>query len=207
MSIPALTDLTKNSCSAAMIASWAWHSHHCFTVSDPKLDVINESTDLPLVLFLCTGNYYRSRFAEAVFNHHAQQMAVAWRAFSRGLAIHLASGDLSPYTERALADRGIDRSLTSPTRHSLCEVDLRRAYRVVVLDEFEHRPLVHKLFPAWEKLVTYWSVPDIDRTKPERALPEIERLVLERLLTPLAAMAASRGILESLAYRYSGTLS
>ncbi len=96
---------------------------------------------------------------------------LVWRAFSRGLAIHLASGDVSPYTVRALADRGIDRSLTSPTRQSLCEADFRRASRVVVLDEFEHRPLVHELFPAWEKLVTYWSVPDIDRAKPERALP------------------------------------
>ncbi|MBA4192742.1 MAG: low molecular weight phosphatase family protein, partial [Planctomycetaceae bacterium] len=38
------------------------------------------------VLFLCTGNYYRSRHAEAVFNHHAAAAALDWRATSRGLA-------------------------------------------------------------------------------------------------------------------------
>ncbi len=26
-----------------------------------------------LVLFVCTGNYYRSRFAEGLFNHHARR--------------------------------------------------------------------------------------------------------------------------------------
>ena len=27
------------------------------------------------VLFLCTGNYYRSRFAEELFNHEADALA------------------------------------------------------------------------------------------------------------------------------------
>ena len=52
-----------------------------------------------LLLFICTGNYYRSRFAEAVFNHHAKQRGLPWRAFSRGLAIH-------PADCRALTMRG-----------------------------------------------------------------------------------------------------
>ncbi|MBN2191381.1 MAG: hypothetical protein JW751_01075 [Polyangiaceae bacterium] len=44
------------------------------------------SGNVAQVLFLCTGNYYRSRFAEAVFSHGASQRAVGWRALSRGLA-------------------------------------------------------------------------------------------------------------------------
>jgi hypothetical protein len=39
------------------------------------------------VLFLCTGNYYRSRFAEALFNSVAGRMGLPWRASSRGLAL------------------------------------------------------------------------------------------------------------------------
>lgn len=39
------------------------------------------------ILFLCTGNYYRSRHAEAVFNHHAAAVGLGWRATSRGLAL------------------------------------------------------------------------------------------------------------------------
>jgi protein-tyrosine phosphatase len=39
------------------------------------------------VLFLCTGNYYRSRFAEVLFNSVAGTMGLPWRASSRGLAL------------------------------------------------------------------------------------------------------------------------
>ena len=38
------------------------------------------------VLFLCTGNYYRSRFAEILFNQLAPTRGLNWRADSRGLA-------------------------------------------------------------------------------------------------------------------------
>ena len=36
-----------------------------------------------IVLFLCTGNYYRSRFAEALFNSVARKMNLPWKASSR----------------------------------------------------------------------------------------------------------------------------
>ena len=39
------------------------------------------------VLFLCTGNYYRGRFAEVLFNSVAGKMGLPWRATSRGLAL------------------------------------------------------------------------------------------------------------------------
>ena len=38
------------------------------------------------VLFLCTGNYYRSRYAEEIFNHQAGRDGLGWRAFSRAVA-------------------------------------------------------------------------------------------------------------------------
>lgn len=37
------------------------------------------------VLFLCTGNYDKSRFAEEYFNHRAILLGAGWRADSRGL--------------------------------------------------------------------------------------------------------------------------
>jgi protein-tyrosine-phosphatase len=38
---------------------------------------------LNTVLFLCTGNYYRSRFAEELFNHHADRAGLNWIAQRR----------------------------------------------------------------------------------------------------------------------------
>src|SRR6266446_4485609 len=48
--------------------------------------VIQEKT-VHTVLFLCTGNFYRSRFAEIYFNWLAPREKLLWRADSRGLAL------------------------------------------------------------------------------------------------------------------------
>jgi len=34
------------------------------------------------VLFLCTGNYYRSRYAKILFNSKAEEMGLDWNAVS-----------------------------------------------------------------------------------------------------------------------------
>src|SRR5262249_5823443 len=62
------------------------------------------------VLFLCTGNYYRSRFAEELFNHHALRAGLSWVARSRALAIECGInnvGPLSPFALKALEKRGL----------------------------------------------------------------------------------------------------
>jgi hypothetical protein len=76
------------------------------------------------VLFICTGNYYRSRFAEAVFNHHAEALGLRWRAFSRGLAIHLVPPGfvLSPHTLEHLKARRMEVRHTAPDRRQLTQV-------------------------------------------------------------------------------------
>jgi protein-tyrosine phosphatase len=129
------------------------------------------------VLFICTGNYYRSRFAEAVFNHSARGEGMAWSAFSRGLAIHLADGDISDHTASALRERGIAGKDTGPTRIALTGSDLAGAGLIVAMKRDEHRPMLLQQFPEWANRVIYWNVHDIDQAGPEEALREIEGLV------------------------------
>jgi len=134
------------------------------------------------VLFLCTGNYYRSRFAEILFNHQAEQRKLNWRADSRGLARVFGPwnvGPISKYAVEALNARGI--SCPSTTRNAMhCfEEDLQNADRVIALKEAEHRPMMVEHFPAWEKRIEYWHVHDLDAATPEVALAEIERNVAE----------------------------
>lgn len=131
-----------------------------------------------VVLFLCTGNYYRSRFAEAVFNHHAEERLPGWRATSRGLAIHLAAGDLARETKMALEERGIELHRTGPTRARLSREDLHAASLIVALHEPEHRPLLSQQFPDWVARVEFWTVADVNEVHHSEALPEIERRVL-----------------------------
>jgi protein-tyrosine phosphatase len=133
------------------------------------------------VLFICTGNYYRSRFAEAVFNHLARAQSLPWRAFSRGLATYLVDGDISPHTENALKIRRIAREMTALSRTALTRKDLEAATHVIALKETEHRPLMRLQFPDWESKITYWTVHDLDVALPDHALPEIEQRVADLL--------------------------
>src|SRR3989442_11739004 len=54
------------------------------------------------ILFLCTGNYYRSRFAEILFNSVAGRMGLSWRASSRGLALERGVNNLGPMAVSAI---------------------------------------------------------------------------------------------------------
>lgn len=139
------------------------------------------------LLFICTGNYYRSRFAEAVFNHHAEIRGLGWRAFSRGLAIHLVPNNLplSGHTIKALAKRGINLRHTSETRAQICGEDFEKADCIIALKSTEHRPMISEHFPEWLEHVTFWDVDDQPHCSPDQALPAIEIQVL-RLLDVLA---------------------
>jgi protein-tyrosine phosphatase len=138
------------------------------------------------VLFLCSANYYRSRFAEHLFNHLATESGLTWRADSRGLMVgdwgYL--GEISSSTIDALHDRGVlvDDNHRPPL--SLTESDLERSDLVVAVKEQEHRPEIRRQFPDWEDRVEYWDVHDLDCATPHESLPYLEdriRQLVERL--------------------------
>jgi protein-tyrosine phosphatase len=137
------------------------------------------------VLFLCTGNYYRSRHAEVVFDHHAQATGLPWRAASRGLAVELGAKNVGPMSRAAAARLtvlGIPHESYVRMPQSVTEADLATAHLVVALKEAEHRPLMLERFPRWAGRVEYWAIHDLDAATPEQALPEIERRVRELIV-------------------------
>ena len=132
------------------------------------------------ILFLCTGNYYRSRFAEEMFNHEAQIAGLDWRAFSRGLAPEPSPenvGAISIFARQALSDRSIPLVERLPV---VCTIgDLEAADRVIALKEAEHRLFLTQRFPGWEDRTTYWHVDDIDVAEPADTIAKIDQLVRE----------------------------
>lgn len=130
------------------------------------------------VLFLCTGNYYRSRFAEILFSSVATKMGLPWRASSRGLALERGVNNVGPLAVaavRALETRGI-RAVAEIARFPIQVTtdNFDQADWIVALKRAEHLPLVQDRFPAWADKMEYWQVDDA----PE-ALTLIEREIMD----------------------------
>ena len=131
------------------------------------------------VLFICTGNHCRSRFAEALFNHEAERQGLEWSAYSRGLRIHLAPDEISPSTEKALAERRISRDCTALEPRALHEPDLAGAALIIALRRAEHFPMMMRDFPRWAGRIDYWSLNGPNEESHQSSLPQIEGHVLE----------------------------
>jgi predicted translation initiation factor SUI1 len=139
------------------------------------------------VLFLYTGNYYRSRFAEVLFNSVAGKMGLPWRASSRGLALERGVNNVGPMAVaavEALEARGL-RAVAEFGRSPIQVTvdDFAAAHWIVALKEGEHLPLLQERFPAWAEKVEFWQVDDA---------PEMLGLI-EREVMDLAARLIGGG--------------
>ena len=116
------------------------------------------------VLFLCTGNYYRSRFAETLFNALAGRAALPWRATSRGLAVERGIHNVGPMARSAVTHLEMLGLAGAPDFARLpaqvTTAELEAADRIVALKQAEHLPLLQERFPAWIEKVEFWHVDD-----------------------------------------------
>jgi predicted translation initiation factor SUI1 len=132
------------------------------------------------LLFLCTGNYYRSRFAEIVFDSISRKMGLAWQATSRGLALERGVNNVGPMATAAIEAlkrmgiHGAERCGRYPAQVTVD--DLEKADVIIALKHAEHLPLLQERYPAFADKVEFWHVDDA----PE-ALAMIESKIMDLL--------------------------
>lgn len=132
------------------------------------------------ILFICTGNYYRSRFAEIYFNYLAPELKIESKAYSKGLSPCAFTNPISNTVLKFLETLDIE---ASPYRMpaKLLNEDFRTNDLFIALDEAEHRPMVEKLFPYYADQIEYWNVADKPELSPTIALPKIAKSVEDLL--------------------------
>jgi protein-tyrosine phosphatase len=132
------------------------------------------------MLFLCTGNYYRSRFAEEYFNHRAGRSGSPWRADSmalgRDLSIYDNPGPISRFALAELERRGVRAAGAGRWPARVEESDFRRYRRVIALSRAEHEPMLQAHFPRQLDAVEFLEIGDVHLEAPADA---IGRLAVE----------------------------
>lgn len=123
---------------------------------------------LKRLLFVCSGNYYRSRLAEILFNHEAEAAGLGWRAESRGL---LKPGDLKGLSEHAAAylrEAELGALAENPRDPLPLDVEDLTEYDLVIgLCREEHEPMINQKFLSLARALTkagrirYWQIYDI----------------------------------------------
>jgi len=134
------------------------------------------------LLFLCSGNYYRSRYAEEVFNYKARAAMGDWRADSRGLRLNPNNvGPIADAVLRRLARLEVKPINAGRAPEAVREADLENAALVIAMSRLEHYPLMREMFPTYADQITYWDVEDTGRMQPDVAFRRME-LLMDQLI-------------------------
>jgi len=123
------------------------------------------------VLFLCTGNYYRSRFAELYFNHKA--VNTNWISFSRGLNLNPHnSGKIFSFVTEELFKLGVSVE-NQPYPQKVEAKDFEKADMIIGLNKNEHQKMIEKKFPQFKEEVIYWDIADVFEKDSSSEVPKI----------------------------------
>jgi len=144
------------------------------------------------ILFLCTGNYYRSRVAEIYLNHHIEQLRLPWTVTSRGLAESFSEdnvGSISRHAIKTLETWRIPIPGEAMARKPvhLQPDDFAKHDRIIAVSENEHLPMMQSRFPDYLDHVSYFEIGDLWLEPRESAMPRL-REELNTLLSELVGI-------------------
>lgn len=139
---------------------------------------------MPRVLFICTGNFYRSRLAEILFNRASKIQEADWVAKSRGLIMQNRMRGISPSVITYLRRLGLDEYIEKPRDPVPLSVDELTSFELVVLlNAREHLPMLNNRY-GWvaaklreEQKLRLWHIYDV----PPKTLTLSNRLGLEKI--------------------------
>ena len=120
------------------------------------------------VLFICSGNYYRSRLAEILFNHAAAAAGLAWEAGSRGLLKARELKGMSEHTAAYLKGVELAHLAAEPRDPIPIDVeDLTDFDLIIAMCREEHQPMIEQKFLSLAKAlhkagqIRFWNVYDV----------------------------------------------
>lgn len=141
------------------------------------------------VLFLCTGNYYRSRLAHEYFNYWCAKLALPYQADSRALSQALEGngnkGNIATEVVQILTGLEIPCHSQHRPPLSVTADDFANAELIIAMDKDEHLPMVSQDYVAVKDKVNYLNVGDVHVEPVYVAVPKLIKQV-DHLISTLA---------------------
>lgn len=129
------------------------------------------------VVFICTGNFYRSRYAEAYFNCKAAWKKAPYKAISRGFRVDPDLGPISTFALLRIVERGISADCFENRAKMLYQGDIESNDIAICMYEKEHKPMAEIFCESVEDRIIYWNIPDINENSSNKTLDLIEKNV------------------------------
>jgi len=151
--------------------------------------------------FVCRGNTYRSRLAEAYFNSLALPN---WSAISSGIeATRDLNGPITPYAAKVIADHGLTLYGKSGWTQSTKE-DLEASDIVVFLNEDVYRDCCHVINPELKKFYV-WGIEDVEVIPDDRSeMDPITEAIFARIVEEINGLVKTLGVVIPDAIRDPG---
>tara|TARA_B100001027_G_scaffold179354_1_gene130727 strand:- start:230 stop:673 length:444 start_codon:yes stop_codon:yes gene_type:complete len=124
------------------------------------------------ILFVCTANIFRSRFAEEVFNFLALEERIPAKAFSAGLKV----GEYHVRKIHRPALEQLEKLNIKPKRPNelsvhIDEVELTKYDQLICMDEAEHKSMVLSNSKLKKFNFEYWYIIDEPKVQSDVSLP------------------------------------
>jgi protein-tyrosine-phosphatase len=121
--------------------------------------------------FICTGNIYRSRLAEA---YCASKGVPGLRVSSSGIGTSLHRGiPIAPYAARVLSQHGLERFAAPSWQQTTA--GLVRASDILVFMEREHYRFCKDWIDPIRQRVEIWNIPDVGPVDAARIITKVEQ--------------------------------
>jgi len=121
--------------------------------------------------FICTGNIYRSRLAEA---YCASKAVPGLCVLSSGIGTKLNRGvPIASYAARVLRDRGLERFAAPSWQQTTAA--LVRASGALVFMEREHYSFCKDWIDPVRQTVEIWDIPDVGQVEAAQIIAEVEQ--------------------------------
>ncbi len=136
---------------------------------------ISNFVNMNKVLFIGTGDKFRSKFSAIYFNARCEEKGLKMQAFSAGFTVDSMKDRIDESVLEYLAFMGIIVEEDDLRSNKLNEIYLNNCSKIICMDMEEHLTFLRQKYPLFVRHATYWHYPNDKMKSAWTTLPLIKK--------------------------------